>query len=309
MNARYRRKSVTFQPPIAIRLYLDEVSYRGSPLTLRNCRLDLERRFLPYLEAAGVTDLTEISRPHCAGFVSHEATRGVGRHSVRKSFDIMRRFLAWCVEAGYLEFSPAEGMKPPKLGRSLRQGYTREEVTHLLAHARNGHGFIGPRDYAIVVLLLGTGLRAEGLLSLTVSQFQSSEYRSHRRLRVTEKGDMERLVPVGRKAHMAVMEYLAVRPNVPGDALWISLRRAPLAYSALAKMLENLGEYAGVPNVMAHRFRHTFASEHYRANRDMMALKGALGHHQIATTEQYLRSLGVDFGLAAKHTSPDEWLA
>jgi len=74
-------------------------------------------------------------------------------------------------------------------------------------------------------------------------------------------------------------------------------------------MLGKLGGYAGVDNVIAHRFRHTFASEHYRANRDIMALKAALGHQYIATTEGYLRALGADFALEAKRSSPDEWLA
>ena len=73
-------------------------------------------------------------------------------------------------------------------------------------------------------------------------------------------------------------------------------------------MLTALGDQANVRNVTAHRFRHTFACEHYRCNRDLLALKGALGHAKIETTMQYLRGLGIDFALEAKAPPPDEWL-
>ncbi len=57
-----------------------------------------------------------------------------------------------------------------------------------------------------------------------------------------------------------------------------------------------------------HRFRQTLATEHYRANRDLIALKAALGHSKVETTMTYLRGLGRDFALDAEHPSPDEWL-
>ena len=73
-------------------------------------------------------------------------------------------------------------------------------------------------------------------------------------------------------------------------------------------MLTALGEQAKVDNVTAHRFRHAFACEHYRRNRDLLALKSALGHAKIETTMLYLRGLGIDFAMEAKAPPPDEWL-
>lgn len=55
-------------------------------------------------------------------------------------------------------------------------------------------------------------------------------------------------------------------------------------------------------------FRHTFAVEFYNRNRDILALKGILGHTSIEMTYRYLASLGVDYHETGKFQSPDEWL-
>lgn len=289
-------------------LYLDEVAYRGSPKTAANCTLEIERRFVPYIERMGVKDIRDVTRAHCTGFISGEVTRGMGRSSVRKSFDVMRRWLNWCVDGGYLDVSPAAAMKPPKTGKPLRQAYTREEAKRLIEAAGQGAGMLAKRDRALVLLLLGVGARAAEALALTAHDLRTEDYRRNRRLKLHGKGSKERYVPVGKVLARALADWLAARPNVPTDALWTTIRNTPMSYAALAKMLERLGEYADVDNCIAHRFRHTYATEHYMANRDLMALKAALGHEEVATTEQYLRALGVDFALAARYPSPDEWL-
>jgi len=225
VNPRRRRNPSKVEPPFLAKLYLEEVRYSRSIHTFNNYQLDIERRFVPYLERLGVDDIAAVTRAHCAGFISYEGTRGVSESSIRKSFDCMRRFLNWCVESDYLESSPAEKMKPPRMPHAMRIGFTREEVQALLGAAKEARGFLRYRDYAIVLLLLGTGLRAQGLLSLTVSQLTAPDYRAHHRLLVREKGGRDRLIPVGRNSHKALQAYLAVRPHVASDALWIDLRR------------------------------------------------------------------------------------
>lgn len=280
----------------------------GSPKTATNYRLEIERRFVPYVESMGVTDVRDITRAHCTSFVSGEVMRGMGRSSVRKSFDVMRRWLNWCVDGGYLAVSPAAGMKPPKLGKPLRQAFTHDEARRIMEASKQGAGWLAKRDYALCLLLFGTGARAAEALGLTLADLRSEDYLRHRRLKLHGKGSKDRYVPVGKPLARALAEWLSVRPQLPSDALWVSIRKTSLTYASLAKLLERLGEYADVRECIAHRFRHTFATEHYLKNRDLIALKAALGHEEVATTEQYLRALGMDFALAARYPSPDEWL-
>lgn len=130
----------------------------------------------------------------------------------------------------------------------------------------------------------------------------------HHRIKVLGKGSKWRYVPMGSKVSRALKDYLRQRPQIEADALWLTQRRTPLAYGTLNAMLRHLGDYAGVPDVTPHRFRHTYASEWYRHLRDIMALKNLLGHSKVEVTQRYLRSLGVDYGTGDEYSTPDSWL-
>lgn len=81
-----------------------------------------------------------------------------------------------------------------------------------------------------------------------------------------------------------------------------------MEYSAIEMMVRHLGDYADVHPCHLHRFRHTFATEFYLRNRDILALKGVLGHTTVEMTMRYLASLGIDYHETGRFSSPDEWL-
>lgn len=289
---------------------MDEIVSSSSPKTASNYALEIERRFLPYLDSQAVACMADITRAHCAAFLAGEMRRGMSVSCRRKTRSAINRFLGWCVSARYLDENPAAGIDAPPPDHALRRAYTRAETRQLVRCSSDTHGWLGVRDHAIVLFLLGTGARAAELLGVTMTDIRSSDYRQNRRLILHGKGSKDRYVAVGRPLARAIEAYLRVRPRVArSDALWVSLRLTPLRYPALAKLITRLGEYASVDNCIPHRFRHTFATEHYLRNRDLMALKAALGHEEVSTTEGYLRALGVDFELVARYPSPDEWLA
>jgi integrase/recombinase XerD len=95
---------------------------------------------------------------------------------------------------------------------------------------------------------------------------------------------------------------------VATDNVFVTQRKDPMEYSAAEVMVRYLGKYAGVEPCHLHRFRHTFATEFYLRNRDIIALKGMLGHTSVEMTMRYLASLGIDYHEAGNYASPDEWL-
>lgn len=192
----------------------------------------------------------------------------------------------------------------PRAPQPLRQGYAKEELTLLLQYAAKAPGWLKVRDRAIVVTLVGTGARAMELLAMRPEDIDWKR----RTILLHGKGKKDRRVPRGRKVFRALQDYYKVRPATPWLEAWCTQRRTRMNYAALNSMIKNLGGYAGVRDVTPHRFRHTFATEHYRANRDLIALKAALGHSKVETTMTYLRGLGLDFALDAEHPSPDKWL-
>lgn len=106
----------------------------------------------------------------------------------------------------------------------------------------------------------------------------------------------------------ALRHYIRARPACQTDQVFVTIRRDPMNYSAAEMMVRHLGDYADVHPCHLHRFRHTFSTEFYLRNRDIIALRGILGHTSIEMTMRYLASLGIDYHEAGNYSSPDEWL-
>lgn len=230
----------------------------------------------------------------------------------------VRTWLRWAVRQGQIESCPMDLVRPIKGEVRARLPYDLSEARRLVSESGKGNGWFGYRDKAIVLLLLGTGARADELLSLTPRHF---EWRNNEntcggtkgeinRVVLNGKGSRDRRVPVGEKAAAAVRAYIKNRPawipTAPSSPLFWTFRQEPMPYSALNAMCKSLGGYADVANCIPHRFRHTFASDFYRTNKDIVALQNRLGHSKIETTMNYLKSLGVDYGYGDEYRSPDE---
>lgn len=296
--------------------FLSERSYDGSPATARSYRAQLAP-FLAYCEEDGVTDLSAVDADLIRDYLRHEqeaerprrragpSTR-IGRATLQMRYTVLSVFLAWCVAEGKLVASPMLTVAKPKGEKRLRYGFDRETCQKLVATAREAPGMLAYRDTAIVLLLIDTGVRASELANLRWADVKWDQGMGH--LEVYGKGRKMRRVKMGPEARRALRRWQEVAPLIEGDWVWVTLRRTQLTADALRDMCQRLGEYAGIPNVHPHRFRHTFAAEFTRTNRDIYATKARLGHAKVATTENYLHSLGVDYGIDDHYKTPGEWL-
>ena len=183
--------------------------------------------------------------------------------------------------------------------------FSQDEARRIVRYAAQASGWLGKRDRAIVLLMLGTGARADEVLSVLPNCINWP----HREIVLHGKGDRDRRMKLGPELYRALREYDAVRPKLPGNHWWVTQRNTRLAYPAFWAMIKHLGEYAGVEGVHPHRFRHTFATEFTMGNNgNIRATQRRLGHSKIQTTENYLQSLGTDYGLEDWFRTPDEWL-
>ena len=230
---------------------------------------------------------------------------------------VVRTWLKWAVMQGQLAESPMDRVRAVKGEVRARHAFSPEEVKKLVVESGKGVGWLGYRDRAIIMLLLGTGCRADELLSLTPGHFEwkmidglGGRRGPENRVLLNGKGSYDRRAKLGDRTAPAVKDYLKDRPKwIPRDSdrpLFWSLRKEPMEYSALISMTKYLGRYAGVEDCTPHRFRHTFAVDFYRSNKDIVALQHRLGHSKIETTMHYLKSLGVEYGGGDEYTSPDE---
>lgn len=280
--------------------FLSEFAYTGGSHKTLLWYKDQTRALRAWLESREILFPEQVTPELLRAFLLEEKQH-LADSSIVSRFEANRRWFNWMVEQGHIAESPFAKIRRPKVAEATVIAFSPEEAKRLVAHARSAEGWLASRDLAIVTFLLGTGARADELLTLADA---SLDWTRHRVL-LHGKGRKDRYVPMGPKVERALLAYSKVRPA--GQAFWMTQRRTSMSYGTLNAMLHNLGTYAGVEDCRPHRFRHTAATEMARHTGNILQVKAYLGHSKIQTTERYLRRLGIEYG-QANYETPDSWL-
>jgi len=199
---------------------------------------------------------------------------------------------------------PTEMLESPKIGRKLPSTLSIGEID-LIIGAIDLSSKEGKRNKAILETLYGCGLRVSELVNLKVSTlFFDDGF-----IKVTGKGDKERLVPIGTVALGDVAYYLhQVRTQVPmkkgnEDVVFLNRRGGKLSRVMVFNIIKQLAFRAGIKkSISPHTFRHSFATHLVEGGADLRAVQEMLGHESITTTEiythldrDYLRSTIIQF--------------
>lgn len=198
----------------------------------------------------------------------------------------LRSFFTWLVMEGERKDNPCEGVDSPKMGRYLPAVLSVEEVS-LIMDSVDLSSRTGKRDRAILEVLYGCGLRVSECAGLRISDvFIDEGY-----VRVTGKGDKERIVPMGEPAADALKSYLADRP-VPepeyDDFMFLNKFGKPLSRISIFNMVKRQAVIAGIrKEISPHTFRHSFATHLIENGADLRVVQEMLGHESILTTEIY----------------------
>ncbi len=204
-----------------------------------------------------------------------------------RKFSSISSFYKWLAAHGIIEINPMENLERPRHKRSLPKYLTLEESVDLLSHIE---GKNKERDYCIITFFLNCGLRLSELVSLNYN-----DVRTDRSMKVTGKGNKERIVYLNDACMNAYEQYMKVRPAEgikPKDknALFLSNQRQRISPKTVQHIVNTLFEKIGLggQGYSTHKLRHTAATLLYQhADTDVMVLKELLGHESLATTEIY----------------------
>lgn len=258
--------------------------------TVESYDLDLKRfaRFISGAEAVtealpGAGDPELLRRYIDSLYRSGLASRSISRH-----ITTLRTFYRFLLEQGAIKSDPATLLVLPKQWQSLPKYLNISQVNDLIA-APDPSKPTGLRDRAMLEFLYATGLRVSELCQARVSDIELNlGY-----VRVTGKGNKQRIVPVGKAAITAVEDYLnngraRLLRGRSSPYLFVTGRGGPLTRQAFWKLIASHGKKIGIfHNLSPHVIRHSFATHLLERGADLRSLQTMLGHADIATTQIY----------------------
>ena len=235
---------------------------------------------LDFIKSITLTDIYAFMNYAMRERGNNAATRARKTSSIRSFFHYLTN------KKCLLPINPAEELEVPKKKKALPKFLTLEQSLELL-NAVDGN--YKERDYCIITLFLNCGIRLSELTGLNYSDVQLDE----RTMKVTGKGNKERIIYLNDACIDAIKRYLEVRPVdgvIDKKALFISRqnrRMSPKTVQAMVyKYLEKIGLDSNGYSV--HKLRHTAATLMYQhGNVDIRVLKEILGHENLGTTEIY----------------------
>jgi len=243
-----------------------------------------------FLQATGqMKTPAELELKDLEKFVKWIHELGMTPSSQSRIISGLRSFYRYCLLEQLVELDPTVLLEAPRQKRSLPDVLTFEEIEKIIAQADLSTPE-GGRNKAMLETLYSCGLRVSELVNLKLSCL----YLDIGFIRVTGKGDKERLVPIGRDAVKYINIYrndIRVHNNIkPGeeDILFLNRFGRRLSRVMVFMIIKDLTQKAGITkSISPHTFRHSFATHLVEGGADLRAVQEMLGHESITTTEIY----------------------
>ncbi len=266
-------------------LHYLEVERGLSPNTLAAYRRDIAK--LEAFAARRKKKLRELGSSELRSFLRGLHREGLSMRSIARLTAAVRGLFRFGASEGYLPVDPAAELDSARIGKSLPNYLTLDEVNRLLA-APDITTPEGLRDKTMLEFLYATGLRVSELVSLRLRDVHFDPGY----LLCQGKGRKERIVPYGRSAGRWLGRYLAesrpalVKTSVPW--LFLSRRGESMTRQRFWQILKRCGVTAGINrNLSPHVVRHSFATHLLERGADLRSLQMMLGHSNIGTTQIY----------------------
>ena len=227
----------------------------------------------------------KVEEPMVQRYVAWLYDRGREKASQARSLSGVKSFFNFLLISDRIESSPAEFVLTPKFGRHLPDVLTTGEIDRIIA-AVDGTTPKEIRDAAMLEVLYSCGLRVSELTSLRIRDlFFGEGY-----IRVTGKGDKQRLVPISSTARERIHRYLEVRRSARAgeETLFLNNRGSSLTRVMIFTILREAARRAGIEKkISPHTFRHSFATHLLEGGASSRQVQELLGHESILTTEIY----------------------
>ena len=280
--------------PKIIEQFIDVIwMERGlSENTLSAYRSDLIKfcHWLGAGEESGAVDSQIIlaERDNIVAYLAELEEKQISATSRARFLSSLRRFYAYLLREKKIDVDPVALIDAPKLGRALPKTLSEKDVDSLL-NAPDISTTLGLRDRVLFEVLYATGLRVSELVTLQLIQVNMQQGV----VRVTGKGNKERLVPLGEESLNWLEKYLTTArlellKGKVVDELFVTNRGGGMTRHAFWHLIKRYAKKAGIAvDISPHTLRHAFATHLLNHGADLRVVQMLLGHSDLSTTQIY----------------------
>jgi len=273
--------------PLWVGQWLDwlrtERGYEHNTLSAYQRDLDI---FISFLTAEQIS-CEQLSRQDFRAFLAEQQEKQLARTTLARRVSSIRNFYRFAAKRGFFSLPDNSWMKAPKMAAALPKAVSQQDMKAILEGVfhRNTPEWQKYRDYAVLMLLYGSGLRISEALSLRAEQIPIKDW-----LTFKGKGGKWRDVPILPVVAKAVMKAAETCPFQPDgtDYLFRSARNYPLNARSVQRLVEGLRLHLGLAeHTTPHALRHAFATHLLAGGGDLRAIQQLLGHSSLSTTQRY----------------------
>jgi integrase/recombinase XerD len=220
----------------------------------------------------------------------YSISKSISSSSQSRIISGLRSFFEYLIFEKYISNNPLSLIESPRISRKLPDTLTIKEINTLASNI-DINSSEGERNIAIIETLYGCGLRVSELISLQISDLFFSEGF----IKVTGKGNKQRLVPINTMTKRVIKSYMDnSREKLKiveqfKDILFLNRRGRALTRAMIFTIVKNLAKQANIKKIISpHTFRHSFATHLLENGADLKTIQQLLGHQSITTTEIYM---------------------
>lgn len=252
--------------------------------TIAAYKHDIESLIL-FFKKNQVASFQEVEEKHLISFLSNLKLKSYADSSICRILVACKVFFKFLKREGEIKDNITDCLEQPKMWQLIPEVLSEDEIETLFAGCITSN-LDGARDLAILELLYASGLRVSEVCALTLYDVDDHF------VKVMGKGRKERVVPIGKKAILAIDYYLThFRGEVKDDKqayLFVTKQQKPVSRVFIWTMIKRYGKKAGIlKNISPHTLRHSFATHLLDHGADLRIIQDCLGHANIGTTDRY----------------------
>ena len=253
---------------------------------------------LAWCNRHGFNNISDLTTDDLRSWMADES-RSHARSSLARKVVAVRGFFAWCQHVEYINSDPAEILMTPKIKNmlpSVLDEYQAESLMNNVDSKANvsssctkNQKAVELRNAAILEILYATGIRVGELTSLNI---QDINFSSHT-IKVTGKGNKQRVVPFGVPAYKALSAWISkdgreiLLRNSVEEAVFLGARGKRIDQRLVRQIVHDEAKSAHVPDISPHALRHSAATHMLNGGADLREVQELLGHSSLNTTQRY----------------------